>query len=544
MSRFIADRRNNYDIEELIPELRTRLGGDLAPAVADAIENVLLFRVASSESLFYGRTRDEMGTGLDDGVELLVLEWLEAVAIEAKSGGAFAAASRAVRLAVTPNSLLHQMALRALSVSLSAEDVEPRALELLVAIAQRDTVTVTYDELPELLRLFGTHFTRLSNGQQASLLQRLVDQAQSDEQLAQIYARDWLHALRPYLSAREQVVLDDLASRLGPARDDFARFRAMGTFVGPVSPVSMEELRVMTVPDLLGIVRHVPVESAPEWPSSGVSPEGLGRLLQPIIKDRIDEFWPHLGSFAEATADASVLFYVIWGVRDAFSGSSAREPERVDAVLDFVSVALQRLKTQSLRTSDSEYGDQQAARGLADLLEALADWLVDSARHEELLPALEWLLSYSDPAGDDNWSDPPTQAINSVRGEAVLATLRMLSNFWGDEARSRDEFVSSLESLLTANVSSERSPAVLSCYGRYLPSIVTYWREFFDAHEQQLLPQEDTAIGVWASVFGTYLTFFAPHRGTARVLRPHYELAVSRVPVDSDSYLANASRCT
>jgi hypothetical protein len=540
LSRFLDDRASHYDLEDLIPEIRARIGDELAPKLADAIEESLLFKSVGTEWRAFGRSLDDLRTS-DDAVDVVIREWLQVVELESKDHGAFAAFRRAVRLLEAPSALLRQMGLRALSAALSRESPEAKARALLERIAGREELTRTYDELPELLRLFGDRFDLLDRSNQAALIQRLVDQASSDDRIETIYARDWLHAIRARLSARELIVLERLTAELGSPREDFARPVAIGTFVGPRSPVTAEELASMPMGDLLGILRHVPVETNIEWPLEGGSPEGLGRLLQPLMRERIDEFWPHLGAFAEAAEYSSLLFYIAWGIRDAFASTEPRRPERLDPLLDFVSVAIERVRAGTLRRSDDlRYRDDQVARGLADLLESVGNWVVDSGRTDDIVAALEWLLESDDPAlgdAEDEWSDPPTRAINSVRGEAVLAALKMRSEYWGDDARTSSPLMDGLSRLLEANLASESSPAVLSSYGRYLAAIVVYWQDFFDQYAQRLLPLDEASLPKWGAVLGTYLMFYGPHRRTAQVLKGHYELAVERLPAIEDTFL-------
>ncbi len=538
--RFVDDPRNHYDLEELISELRTRIGEVRSSSVADAIEEVLQFKAAGTDWRAYSHGLDDRRSS-DDALDLLIREWLDALETESKLRGTFAPFRRAARLLDHPVALLRQMGLRALGFALAGDDPEPQALTLLTRVCCREDLTSSYEDLPELLRLFREQMPLLDRTHQAELLQRLVDQASSAEQLDRVYARDWLYALRRHLSARELTVLDSLTQDLGRPREEFARPVVHGVWVGPRSPVTAEELATMPVPDLLGILSHVPVQPSVEWPIEAGSPEGLGRLLQPLVKGRIAEFWPHLGSFAEAAEYSVLIFYLSWGLRDAFASAEARQSERLESLVDFITVTVRRARAGEFRVvSDPRYQDDHIGRGIADLVESVGDWLVDSPRTDELVEVLKWLLESDDPpqtAPDEDTSDPPTLAINSVRGEAVLAALRIRAQFWGDDARPASRLAQEVSNLLELNVAAEPSPAVLSSYGRYLAAIVTYWRDFFDQHEAHLLPTQDELLPRWGAVFGTYLTFYGPHRRTAQRLRRHYELAVSRLPAIQDTFL-------
>ncbi|MDO8390537.1 MAG: hypothetical protein Q7V57_08615 [Actinomycetota bacterium] len=537
--RFIDDRSNHYELREVIPGIASRLEPHPVRGIADAVEEVFLSKAITSDWRPYLRSLDDTSS-FEDPVELLVREWLTAIARELEAYGGFAAFRRAVRLLAAPSPLLRQMGLRALSAALAVAPTEPQALSLLAHLAHGESLTTTYEELPEFTRLFRERFELLDRPTQSKLLQRLVEQASSTEVLDRYYARDWLHALRAHLAARELLILEGLSSELGVPQDSFARLHASAGWVGPKSPVASMELASMPVPDLLGILSHVPIQVDNEWPYEGGSPEGLGRALQSLMRDRISDFWPHLGAFAEAAESAELLFYIAWGLRDVFSGAEERQPERLDSLIDFISIAARRAQSGELRPATTSWPGNQVGRGLADLMESVGDWLVRSPRCEQILDVLSWLLDSDDPSlvetQDDAW-DPPSRAINSVRGEAVLAALKIRAQYWVPEDDLQRPILDGVSELLRLNVQGESSDAVLSSYGRYLPSLITYWREFFDESEAALLPTADSATQRWSSVFVTYLAFYGPHRRTAQELRGHYELAISRLPSLANSYL-------
>lgn len=539
LGRFTDDRSNRYDLSELLPKISAELGEAVVTPLADAVEGVLLLRLAKGDWRAWAYGLDDLRVDADS-LELLVHEWLTSVAIEAKASSGFAPLRRCVRLLRTDAALVRQMGLRALSVSLSTEPAEPRALQVLQRLTNRDDLTVNYEELPELLRLFAAHLSLLEPEQQASLIQRIADQAVSPERMDRIFARDWLGALRSHLGARERQLLADLKPDLGPPRDSFARPRAEAVWVGPRSSLTLEELQAMPVSDLLGYVRHVPIRSDEHWPYDGANPEGFARLLQPLVRNRFEDLCEHLAELARAAESSVVLFYLCWGVRDAFGEETARTPERLSMLQEFISAATEWAQDPAAPDSAADDHGYSVARAVADLLESLGDWLTYVPDEVALLQALEWLLTSDDPPTsepDGTGMDPPSRAINSVRGEAVLAALRMLSAYWDDNGRANTDLKRGIEGLLDANVRVEASPAVLSSYARYLAAIVTHWPSFFEEHQRELLPMDPESIDRWGAVLGTYVTFYGPHRSTASTLRPHFELAVRRLSNFGESYI-------
>lgn len=537
---FLRDRMRHYEMSELLPDLQVRLGPSLSTALADSIEEVVALRLADGSQWRVSRSLDDLRG--EEGPDSILGQWLVLLEVECDAYGGHAPLRRAIRLLRSRTTLQRLMGMRALSASLGLDDSEPIGVELLEDLANEDGVTRRFEELPELVRLFGTHFVRLSRTTQERLLLQLQTQCVSDEAVDRYHARDWLHAVRAHLSAIEIGWLEELVQELGPAQEDFGRMSSVGSWVGPRSPVATADLESMEIPDLLGILSHPPIEVATEWPYEGGSPEGLGRALQPVMKDRIESLWPHLGSLAEATRHPSVLHSLAWGIRDAFDDPQMRTAERLGHVVEFVSVAVRRARQGGFEVDEEQWASSHAVgRALADLVERLGDWFATSDQPDTVAEALSWLLASDDPPLDAEDDDPPSRAINSVRGEAVLASLRIRAAFWGPSALEETPLRDAVSGLLAENLRTERSPAVLSSYGRYLAPIVVYWGDFFEEMRDLLLPVDDESIPQWSAVLGTYVTFSNPHRVTARRLRVDYELAVERLGDLTETFLGKHS---
>lgn len=150
-------------------------------------------------------------------------------------------------------------------------------------------------------------FTRLPDTEQEQLLQWMeggpdlqfyqeqyerLYHAQPDEELVQQYAnawrRDWFGQIADDLTGNWKARYDALVAELGPTEPDDTDTPIV-TWEGPVSALSIEELRHMSIDQLLSFLR--------DWqPSAGfMSPsrEGMGRLLTAAVSEEP-------GRFAEA----------------------------------------------------------------------------------------------------------------------------------------------------------------------------------------------------------------------------------------------------
>jgi hypothetical protein len=537
------DDSQRYVLGEVVESLQQDDSTVADASLASAVEYVFEIRSAlgGRDAYLYGL--DETGRVDGDTTDILIFQWLRSTERELVAAGSYALLRRATRMLNSSAVLPRKMALHALGRCLSVKPSEPDGVRLLESVAQCIDEEDVYRELPELLRLFAQHFPLMRPDAQVAMLERLRAHSAAEDGGSRWVVRDWLTALDPYLGPLERQIRTELEMRLGPGRTTFDRPRVVGGWVGARSPVTTEELETLPLPDLLGLLSHVPSGPPPSQPwDEGPTAEGLARLLQPAIASRIDELWPHLATLAQASEDAVIIFYLAWGVRDAFAVRENRDPDRLEAVLGFLTALTDSSDRLQPPSGETRARDFSIARAAADLTETLGDWLVSATDTNQVLNVMRWLLAVDDPSPSDgsDGMDPPSRAINSVRGEALLGCLRMLSSYWFDQSdgSASPELRRGLEELLVQNVEVETSDAVLSCYGRYLDALVEHWPQFVNGHEHELLPRGDEVSSSWSAVFGAYVTFRGPHRGTAQKLRAHYELAIARVGDVERSYLA------
>jgi hypothetical protein len=261
----------------------------------------------------------------------------------------------------------------------------------------------------------------------------------------------------------------------------------------------------------------------------------LGQLLHSFVREHIEELWPHLGAIAEATEYATLVSFISWGLKDAFTGTAERGSEMLAQLVEFLIVSMRRSNDHEFRDDPS---GTQVARSIAGLLESLSKWIVVSDRDEEILLVLKWILeSEDDSLVEGNSDDPLFQSVNSARGEAVLAALSMRATFWRSAEQDESRMLCvGLSRLLSENVVNENSPAVLTNYGRYLAEIVDRWPKFYEINKDRLLPIGNHETSIWGAVFGAYLVFNGPHRPTATVLRSHYERGIELLAEPSNNF--------
>ncbi len=530
-SRIWETRGVGYDVNEVLDPVTARLPSEKHGSVADGIELAMQHHaLTAAEWSRFGVSLADLDRDLDDPVSTLLTAWLRIVEAEAKRTGASRALQRCLRLLGAEHRVVTEMGLRALRIALDRSAGDPTARGVLEGLAHRSAVLLDYQLEGEVLPLFAAHWSVLSLATRAAWIDELLRIGSQDEEAGpdRYAVRDWLGHLRAHLGDRELLLLERLEQELGPARMDFTGPRATGMFVGPVGPLSSDEISNLSPEDLLGLMRFVPGRGDDMF---GPTPEGLGRQVRAEVARRPAEFVPLLDQIAQTVPYASVVHNVMWGLTEAFKSEDTRSPEARSAVIDFMLKAIERADG-GLYEAEPHYGASQIVKGAADLLEDLASWMADAPEHDAIVRVLERILGDSEPApefedrfGDENM-DPPTLSLNTIRGRGVRAALALLSRSWNTDRES--SLRERIEQILTTHVRSEPSPAVFSSFGFWLPQLVVYWRSFWAEHEATLLPRDREHSARWEAVFTTYLMFSRPHVRLAAELQEHYRLATER----------------
>jgi hypothetical protein len=526
----LDDRQNSPDLEEILSGVFERLGPDYHDALLTGIETALAMPAVRSRGA-YRYERDGLrnaSRGSADALDAMLALWVQMIdARSTQERSSELLVGRAVRLLAAEPVLLRQMGIVALDAALAAKpgpSVVDRVFNEWISDVAADWLT-DWRYTADLLDLLRTHQRRLALDPTASLIELGLTWAASSEEREQWRAWYLLGALRQSLGPRERMILANLESTRGEATGRVDPMRVSGGWVRERSAIPPEDLAQMSPREIVDATTYVPSIADDDAFSDGATVSGFAQALKSQFLARAGELVPVAADIAMRASDAAVIYQVAWALREMFSSSTtAREGHRND-VLKFVSALRDRVGSARSTGSDDVRSMESA---LADLLESLCDWLDadDSDTAAILVSSLGDLLESADPAPDGGFADddPPMRAVNSVRGTAVLAALRLASS-----RRHRGQDVTSILELLRRNVASETDLGVLSAYGRYLGSLAVYWPDFLSTHRQQLLPPSRDGVARWQAVFITYVAFNSPHVEVAPRLVHEYSRAVDEL---------------
>jgi hypothetical protein len=327
-----------------------------------------------------------------------------------------------------------------------------------------------------------------------------------------------------------------------------------GTWVGPTSPKSVDDLQQMGP---AAVVEFLRTWAAPRGTFVD-TPEGLGRVLGDAIARN------PAGYVAQARAfqglDPTFVRFFFSGLETALKEHRTLEWAPVLSLAQWVLAQPREIPGRKSDLMEADESWQWTRGGIASLLE---DGLnqrepqpgqpvqspIPFNERERVWSILEPITHDPDPTpehevqfGGDNM-DPPTLAINSVRGKAMNAliayavwirqTLDRLPERPATTLAVMPEVQQALEEHL--DVERDQSLAIRSTYGRYLP-----WLHYIDPiwtrnSIPRIFPAEEPLAAYRAAAWDAYLTFCRPYDTLLPLLEQEYLRAVRSLSTPDQS---------
>ncbi|MBT9260256.1 MAG: hypothetical protein KM310_10995 [Clostridiales bacterium] len=382
----------------------------------------------------------------------------------------------------------------------------------------------------------------------------------SDDSVArrEIWQRDWLARIRPEnLPGELQERYRELVGKYGePNHVEFPVYTESG-WVGPTSPKSVDELKAMSVQE---IVEFLKTWRPPDNAFCEPSPEGLGRVLSSVVAQDPGPFAVEAKRFQGL--DPTYIRAVLSGLRDALKqgGTFDWEP-----VLDLCGWAL----SQPRESPGRQVGEEMEAdldwgwtrKTIADLLSTGFDdgpgsipirlrvkvWHILKPLSEDPEPTPEHEERY----GGSNM-DPATLSINTTRGEAMHAVVRYA--LWvrrhmegqadaEDQPRRGFDEMPEVREVLDAHldVAQEPSLAIRAVYGQWFPWLVLLDSEWARDNATRIFPIGQGEEALLQAAWNSYVTFCRPYDNVLDILREQYRHAAERIGCrrDDTRWLAN-----
>lgn len=408
----------------------------------------------------------------------------------------------------------------------------------------------------EYLRALKAWATELSFDDRRSVVEWIRDGPVRGKLLAERLGDEWDGYLGMWQARRltalgDAVPMEDRAWAAGVVSSvDEAdlvpeRPATVATWVGPTSPKSASELLELPIDQIVEFLR--------DWDPSGdwaaPSPEGLGRTLSAAVLQRPIVFSSNAASFIGL--EPVYVRSLISGLRDALKAGRRIRWSPVLGLCRWV-------VDQELGATDCDWVRQDRDPGwdwtwteIARLLEqGLTEEpnRIPKAMVARARAILLRLIDHPDPSPDSEAQyggsnmDPSTQSINTTRGEATHALVRLA--WWEKKVVGRATLETkvrgALERLATPGI--EPSRAVHSVFGRWFGTLTWLDKDWAAALVDRIFPHTRRDRPYWWAAWSAFIVFDRPTISAHKLLNDHYTVAIDRLGDDEERLYFSAGR--
>jgi hypothetical protein len=377
--------------------------------------------------------------------------------------------------------------------------------------------------------------------------EREAGQQPSEEDITryrEIWQRDWLARIGPdNLPEEWKKRYHSLCKKYGkPDHPEFPVY--MESWVGPTSPKTAEELKSMSITD---IVKFLSTWKPPEIIFREPSPEGLGRSLSAVVAEDPERFASEAKAFQGL--DPTYVRAVIFGLWEALKHDKVFNWQPVLDLCAWVLSQPREVPNRRVREMEADPDWGWTRKAIADLFSAGFEHLKGSipiTLRRKVWAILQPLTEDSDPTpehehryGGSNM-DPATLSINTVRGAALHAVIHYalwVRRYLEQQPDGKDRLQKGFEEMpevrevLETHLDPlrEQSLAIRAVYGQRFPWLVLLDPEWAKANAERIFPMDLKDEAFFEAAWDTYVMFCKPYDNVWEILRPFYRLAVERI---------------
>lgn len=356
------------------------------------------------------------------------------------------------------------------------------------------------------------------------------------------WERDRLYPMRNVLPPKWALRYAALVADLGePDHPGFLSYRR--TWAGPTSPRTLEDLRAMSLVELLDFLASWRPKD--DWMEP--SEDGLGRLLEQLVVAEPDRFVPNCERFE--SLDPTYVRSVLAGVTAVVKTGKRIQWSPVLRLCSWVidqprSIPSRKLSRKMDRDPDWGWTRKQIADLLVCGLEPRLNGIPIGDR-QATWRLVEALSRDSDPENIPNEQssmDPFTQSLNTVRGQAMHALMHYA--LWvGRDGEAEQAEPSSeglpkeVATLLDAalNPETEPSEAVRGVFGRWLWMLAEVDPDWLTVRIEKIFPVADCHLSLRRAAWETYLALTTPTGPLLKLLGDQYSWALNRLKVPEEN---------
>ncbi len=343
--------------------------------------------------------------------------------------------------------------------------------------------------------------------------------------------------IKDYLPPYAKQRFDELTAAYGEPQP---RMSGITSWVGPVSPLSIDEILAMKQEDLIGYLVMYKPTGARDFEAS---PEGLGREFQAAVIKSPESFAFMFEAIKVSNIPALYIYHFLCAIRNLYRAQSVFD---WDGILDLFEYLINEENWPNNPDYPSDFTGgwwMLVQRSCADLMgDVLSqeNCPIPFEQKEKVWRIVHSLAIFRDPAPEDDSSlkgdDPHLVAINTTRGEAMNAVISY--GLWVARNNQIDigqaeKMEPRLKELLDARLDPEKepSPSVRFVYGRRIGNLSYLDEGWLLSKKHTLFPKENPLL--WIGAFQGYLgaTIFLP---LARWLESEYFIAIDHLKTKAE----------
>ncbi len=318
---------------------------------------------------------------------------------------------------------------------------------------------------------------------------------------------------------------------------------------GPKSPVDKDEIKKMSMDDLIGyLINWLPLRE-----DTDITPEGFGRVLENIIRENPSEYALKAAEFQRV--DPTYVRFLLSGLQGA-----VREKRTFnwDTVLELckwvISQPIEIAGREKSPHLDYDPDWNWTRKAIASILEEglkEGPCSLPISLRQTVWGVLEPLTDDSDPTPEyktmciSTIMNPMNISVNTTRGQALHSVIEYAlwirrsyetsPDYDKLAARGFDD-MPEVRKVLEEHLNTSKDPAlaVRAVYGRHFPWIQLLDPTWAKEHVAAIFPGGNSSRALWDAAWDTYISFCGPYDNVFKILEDQYSLAIDRMEEPSD----------
>jgi len=359
-----------------------------------------------------------------------------------------------------------------------------------------------------------------------------------------IWRRDWLARIGEYnLPDERRKRYEELVSEFGePDHPEFPVY-SNGGWVGPVSPKSADELRAMSVED---IVKFLQIWTPPENLFDEPTPEGLGRTLTSVVAEDPQRFAKKAEEFRKL--DPTYVRALLYGLRASLGKGCIFDWDPVLELCQWIVSQPREISKRQVRRFEADPDWGWTRKTIAWLLEigfGQIHGCIPIIFREKAWTILKSLTEDPEPSlADEQYNsfsmNPDDLSFNTTRGAAMHAVIcyalwvrRHLEREANEERYAHMNFEKMLEvrEVLDAHldVAYDPSLAIRTVYGKWFPWLISLDTDWARKNTMCIFPLEEEDRIYFEAAWNTYIAFNQPDESVFELLQEQYKHAIDLI---------------